>query len=186
MSDHSFSRDRLQPALLDRLIDEAPQDQREATEARAISRSRLREIVLRDLGWLLNATAPLSSGLVEEDISGQGDSPARHSVLNYGMPCLSGQLVSRLELYDLEQALRQAIVDFEPRILPTTLVVTGRQPVDELGHHNLLQFDISGEIWSQPYPLELLLRTDLDLETGMVMVHDAKTSASAMRSPGAS
>ncbi|HZW19947.1 type VI secretion system baseplate subunit TssE [Noviherbaspirillum sp.] len=179
MSADLYSRDRLQPALIDRLIDDAPQDRQEAPETKAISRSRLREIVLRDLSWLFNATAPL--GAVDERRYPQ----ARHSVLNYGMPCLSGKLASRVELFDLEQTLRQAILDFEPRILPASLAVTGRQPEDELGHHNVLQFEITGELWAQPYPVELWLRTDVDFETGMVKVQDGKLSASALRAPGA-
>ena len=179
MNGDLYSRDRLQPALIDRLIDEAPHDKQESPETKAISRSRLREIVLRDLGWLFNATAPL--GPLDE----RRFAHARHSVLNYGMPCLSGKLVSRVELFDLEQTLRQAILDFEPRILAATLAVTGRQPEDELNHHNVLQFEITGELWAQPYPIELWLRTEVDFETGMVKVQDGKLSASAVRAPGA-
>lgn len=179
MSNNQFSRDRLQPALLDRLIDEAPQNKHEAIDQKVISRSRLREIVLRDLTWLFNATGPL------HDADERRHAHARRSVLNYGIPCLSGKLVSHVALFDLEQALRQAIVDFEPRILPGTLAVKGTLPADDLSHHNTLQFEISGQLWSQPYPLELLLKTDLDLETGMVMVQDGNMSASAMRTAGA-
>lgn len=175
MSDGQFSRDRLQPALLDRLIDETPHSKTEAIEHKVISRSRLREIVLRDLSWLFNASAPL------QDADDRLHAHARRSVLNYGMPCLSGKLVSHVELFDLEQAMRQAILDFEPRILPGTLEVRGSMPEDELSHHNVLSFEISGQLWSQPYPLELLLKTDLDLETGMVKVQDGKVSAAVMR-----
>ena len=178
MSDHLFSRDRLQPALLDRLIDEAPENKSESSDHKVISRSRLREIVLRDLGWLVNATGPLN------DVDERRFPEVRRSVLNFGMPCLSGKLVSHVELFEMEQALRQAIINFEPRILPGTVNVTGRQPADELGHHNILQFEISGQLWAQPYPIELLLRTDVDLETGMVEVQDSKVSAAVMRGPG--
>jgi type VI secretion system protein ImpF len=177
MNDNLYSRDRLQPALLDRLIDEAPDSKSEPTEHKVISRSRLREIVLRDLGWLLNASGPLN------DVDDRQFPHACHSVLNFGMPCLSGKLVSRIELFEMEQALRQAIIDFEPRILPGTLVVTGKPPADELEHHNVLQFEIAGQLWAQPYPLELLLRTDVDLETGMVQLQDGKVSASVVRGP---
>lgn len=179
MSDSLFSRDRLQPALLDRLIDETPHSKSEAMEQKVISRSRLRDIVLRDLTWLLNATGGL------QDADERRHAYARRSVLNFGMPCLSGKLVSHVELFDMEQSLRQAILDFEPRILPDTLAVTGKMPADELGHHNILQFEISGQLWAQPYPLELLLKTDVDLETGMVKIQDGKLSAAAVRAAGA-
>ena len=50
--------ERLQPALLDRLSDDAPQVKVESREARVISRQRFRQAVLRDLAWLFNATRP--------------------------------------------------------------------------------------------------------------------------------
>ena len=39
--------------------------------------------------------------------------------------------------------------------------------------HNIIEFEIRGRLWAQPVPLELLLRTQLDLEAGQVVVHDA-------------
>lgn len=163
----AFSRDRLQPALLDRLIDENPGSKKEPLEARAITKARLRKCVLRDLAWLFNAQAGFDAK-VDEDAFAH----ALHSTLNYGMPALSGMLVSKIEMLDLENALREAIIDFEPRILPDSLTVRGVVPDDPLGHHNVLSFEIVGRLWAQPYPLELMLKTDLDLETGMVELRD--------------
>ena len=51
--------DRLQPALLDRLVDDAPQQPRDAADGRIVGPAQLRRAVLRDLGWLLNATCLL-------------------------------------------------------------------------------------------------------------------------------
>jgi len=162
-----FSRDRLLPALLDRLIDDRPQDAGESTESRVLSKAGLRQSVLRDLAWLFNAQAA-----VDGSIDGDVFPFAKHSTINYGITPLSGILVSKLEMGDLEEMLRQAIVDFEPRILADSLMVRGVPPVDPLGHHNSLSFEITGMLWAQPYPLELLLKTDLDLETGMVELKD--------------
>ena len=163
----AFARDRLQPALLDRLIDEEPSSKVEALEARAISKSKLRASVLRDLSWLLNATASLP-----DDLDPESFAHVFASTLNYGMPPLSGTLVSKVELRELERAIREAILIFEPRILPASLVVRGIEPDDPLGHHNIISFEIQAQLWAQPYPLELLLKTDLDLETGMVALLD--------------
>ncbi len=165
----SFSRDRLQPALFDRLIDESPGHATEATEQRMISRQRLRESVLRDLTWLLNAQADLDC---EPGLALERSNPARRSVVNFGMPPLSGRLVSRLEIADVERMVRDAIATFEPRILPETLAVRARLPDDPMGHHNCLSFEIVGQLWAQPYPLELLLKTEIDLETGRVEVRE--------------
>jgi type VI secretion system protein ImpF len=162
-----FSRDRLLPALLDRLIDERPHETAEALESRVLSKAALRQSVLRDLAWLFNAQATTSG-----TIDGEVFPHALHSTLNYGIAPLSGSLVSKLDLGDLESMLRQAIIDFEPRLLADSVVVRGIGPSDPLGHHNALSFEITARLWAQPYPLELLLKTDLDLETGMVELKD--------------
>ena len=36
------------------------------------------------------------------------------------------------------------------------------------------RFRISGELWGQPYPLELLLKTDVDLESGEVRITEGR------------
>ena len=83
-------------------------------------------------------------------------------------PALSGRLVSGLDLTELERAMREAILAYEPRILPDTLQVTGIRPEDPHRHHNVITMQISGQLWAQPYPLELLIKTDLNLESGEV------------------
>lgn len=163
----AFSRDRLQPALLDRLIDEDRHNSSEAVETRAIGKQRLRQCVLRDLNWLFNANAGLNNLPAEAQ-----NEHCLRSTLNFGIHSLSGMLASKVELSDLERELKQAIINFEPRILADSLFIRGIAPADPLGHHNVLQFEISGMLWAQPYPLELLLKTDLDLETGLISLHD--------------
>ncbi len=175
MSD-TFARDRLQPALLDRLIDDDPASRVEASDERTISKGKLRNSVLRDLSWLLNATASLPNTLDTEAFA-----HTFASTINYGMPPLSGTLVSKLELRDLERAMRESILLFEPRILPSTLVVRGIEPSDPMGHHNVISFEISAQLWAKPYPLELLLKTDLDLETGMVALLDSGSNPFTLR-----
>lgn len=156
--------DRLQPALLDRLTDDEPDKRTEAPEAATMTRARLRQAVLRDLAWLLNATNIES----EVDLSSYPD--VRSSVLNFGVEALSGRRVSDVDWQELELAIKDAIVAFEPRVLPTTVDVRGITTTSSLDHHNVLSFEIRGQLWSVPYPLELLLRSNLDLESGQVVV----------------
>ena len=159
-------QDRLQPALLDRLTDDDPGSTLEALDARAIHRNRLREMVLRDLSWIFNCNAP--SG----DFDGAGLEHVRRSVLNYGLVPMSGISTSSIDTLVLQQRVRQAILDFEPRILPDTLTVEVVDAVAQMDHHNQLGFRIAGQLWAQPVPLELLLHTDIDLETGRVSVQE--------------
>ncbi len=154
--------DRLQPALLDRLRDDAPDERTEGPEQRMLSRSKLREAVLRDLSWLFNCSR------AAPDEAGDALSHAEHSVLNYGLPALSGRTTSSMDAVSLEAQVRQAILDHEPRILAHTLKVEALVSDEQISQHNQISFRISGQLWAQPLPLELLLHTDIDLETGRV------------------
>jgi type VI secretion system protein ImpF len=42
----------------------------------------------------------------------------------------------------------------------------------QLDHHNVIGVEIQGHLWAQPVPLELLVRTEIDLETGKVEIAD--------------
>jgi type VI secretion system protein ImpF len=168
-------RDRLQPALLDRLTDYAPQSQVEADDTRVMSKSQIREAVLRDLSWLLNSVQPLGAQLA------QSFPQAADSVLNYGLPPMSGQLASRIDVSLLERTLKQAILRFEPRVMEDSLEVKAVEASSVLDTHNVIEFEIRGFMWAQPVPLELLLRTQVDLEAGQVEVRDASSSTPRRR-----
>jgi len=159
-------RNRLQPALLDRLTDDQPGQRVEAEDHRVMSRAQLREGVLRDLGALFNAVQPL--GREAAPFPAVAD-----SVLNFGLPPLSGQLASTLDVSVLETLIREAVQRFEPRILADTLQVRALEATSVLDTHNVIEFEISGHLWSHPVPMEVLLRTQLDLEAGQVKVRDA-------------
>ena len=164
------ARDRLQPALLDRLLDDAPEQAAEAEDQRVMNKARLRQAVLRDLGWLLNAVQPLPRALMEAQPALAG------SVLAFGLPPLSGQQASKVDVRLLERGIREALLRFEPRILPDTLEVRALEADSVLDTHNVIEFEIRGHLWAQPVPLEILLRTQLDLEAGQVEVRDAAAS----------
>lgn len=164
-------KERLQPSLLDRLTDEEPSQRDESRERRVLSWQRLREVVRRDLAWLFN-TVNLDC------VQSLADYPyVGRSVLNFGLPDLTGHTLSAVDTLQMERLLRQAIRDFEPRILPASLRV--RLVVDpKLMSHNAMLFEIEGELWAQPMPLQLYLRTEVDLEVGQALVTEATGSVS--------
>lgn len=164
-------RDRLQPALLDRLTDLAPQSQVEADDNRVMNKSQIRDAVLRDLSWLLNSVQPLNKNVAT--LFPQ----AADSVLNYGLPAMSGQLASRVDVSLLERTIKQAILRFEPRVMEDSLDVRALEASNVLDTHNVIEFEIRGFMWAQPVPLELLLRTQVDLEAGQVEVRDVGSSS---------
>lgn len=159
-------KERLQPALLDRLIDTEPDKKQEPRGSRLITKKGLHEAVLRDLAWLFNTTR--LGGEVEQG----GYDFARRSVINFGLPALSGETASTLDLVSLEQTIKQAILDYEPRIMPASLQVEALASASMLEQHNIVSIQIRGNLWAHPIPIELLLRTDVDLETGAVEIRD--------------
>ena len=159
-------KERLQPSLLDRLTDDEPDRQQESREQRVLSMNRLRESVLRDLAWLFNATRMVD----DEDI--EHYPCAARSVINYGLPPLSGVTARSLDLNELERNLRQAITDFEPRIYRNSLRVHAALTEERMSH-NALTFEIEGDLWAQPIPLQLYLKTEIDLESGQVKVEES-------------
>ena len=165
VADVVLPQDRLQPALLDRLTDHESDKTVEAREQRVMSKQAMRRAVLRDLAWLLNSTRP------GRGVDTTRAERVRRSVLCFGLPAFSGRAASSIDTGDIERGIRQAIIDFEPRILPETLRVQA-SAVGQLDHHNIIGVEIRGEIWAQPIPLELLLRTEIDLESGLIAISD--------------
>lgn len=159
-------KDRLQPALLDRLTDHEPLSKVEADDSRAMSKAQIREAVLRDLGWLLNSVQPLGKTAAAYPL-------VLDSVLNFGLPAMSGQLASRIDVSLLERTIKNAILRFEPRVMEDSLQVVALESESVLDTHNVIEFEIRGFMWAQPVPLELLLRTQVDLEAGQVEVREA-------------
>jgi type VI secretion system protein ImpF len=153
------SREHLQPSLLDRLTDLNPTGKTDTLEERVMSLRRLKESLIRDLEWLLN-TGRLE---ISQDLD---DFPeVRKSVLNFGIPDISGVSLSHQDRASLEREIQQAILDFEPRILPGTLKVSVALNDDEMNETTLV-FEIQGEMWWQPVPERFYLRATLDVELG--------------------
>ncbi|MGR3781274.1 MAG: type VI secretion system baseplate subunit TssE [Albimonas sp.] len=154
--------ERLQPSLLDRLTDDAPGERKESAAHRVIDLARLRQIILRDLEWLLNT----SNSESERDYEATPHAAA--STLNYGIRELTGATATVSRAVEIQRSIRKAIETFEPRILPETLDVILRQ--EKVGAGALISFDIRGELWAEPVPVDLYLRTALDVTTGHLKI----------------
>ncbi len=167
-------KERLQPSLLDRLTDEQPEERVESRDKRVLSQERLRASVLRDLTWLFNTTNLAAL----EDLSAHPETAK--SVLNYGLPDLAGHTVSGIDVPRLEQLLRQAIWHFEPRLIQRSVRVRLMVHPNVMSH-NSMSFSIEAELWSQPLPLQLFLRTEIDLEDGDVRVAEVRERSGTER-----
>ncbi|AOR65426.1 type VI secretion system baseplate subunit TssE [Pectobacterium wasabiae] len=161
------TRDKLQSSLLDRLTDNAPDKRNEASSNTLISHSALRRHVLRDLQWLFNTI----NNEAQQDLSEFGE--VQCSVWNFGVAPLSGQNISDIEWQDIQRKMTDAILHFEPRILPQGLQVRCVSDMTSLSLHNVLSIEIKGRLWCVPYPLEFLFRTQVELESGHFELQDA-------------
>ena len=171
------AQERLQPSLLDRLTDLEASSSKEPLEAKVLNKQQLRGAVLRDLSFLFNTTRaePDASRGDPKDVAMWKDAPyARASVLNFGIPALSGIAMSRHQFALLELSFKHAILLYEPRIDPRTLSVEINHGAGFNFQHNSLRLTIKGQMWNQPVPLELLLSADVDVETGLAAVRDLR------------
>lgn len=157
----------LMPTLLDRLRDDAPHRQTETPEEYTVTRKQMRDIVQRDLAYLLNTTS------IEDRIDRDRHPQAAASTVNFGVPPLAGTFIASRQWNDVEKMISRAIGDFEPRLIPNSLVVAPRTRADADAageHHNVLAFEVRGLIHMDPYPLEFMVQSSLDLETSEIRI----------------
>lgn len=153
--------EKLQPCLLDRLTDDEPNKAQESRAQRVISIQRYRQGVMRDLEWLFGASAHLPQ---------EGNCPfsledypeAYRSVINFGTRHLFGLMM--LSMRDLERQLTEALYTFEPRIMSNTLKVRSRIVA------NMVALDVEGDLWANPLPEHLHIKTMVDIEGGFSSV----------------
>ena len=163
MSEGLTPLDKLQPCLLDRLTDEEPGNREEGRNQRIISIQRYRAGVLRDLEWLFNSIGHFPDETVGE-LTFADYEEAYRSVINYGIRQLYGRLTP--DIQEIEKMLTDAILVFEPRINSRTLRVT----VSIEG--NVVSIELTGELWVNPLPERLFIKTELDLESSQCSMRE--------------
>ncbi|MEZ0601893.1 type VI secretion system baseplate subunit TssE [Paraburkholderia sp. IW21] len=155
------SRFDVQPCLLDRLITHRSQTGVASGGPFALSRALLREAVLRDLNWLLNSTN------LEATDNLDAYPHVRRSVVNFGLGPLAGARLSALDRTGIESAIREAIVQFEPRFLAGSVEVRCAAEPATL-QRNTLSIEVSGQLWSSEAPQMFLIHSEIDLESGHI------------------
>lgn len=137
--------------------------QLESADRRAMSMSKLREAVLRDLGSLFNASG------MDDLVDLEPYPEVRRSVLNFGLRSLAGRPVSSIDPLEVCRRIRDAITFFEPRLSRVRVTPETREGVDA---GLTVSFLVEAELWGQPLAQQLSLRTSIDVESGDVMVAD--------------
>jgi len=89
----------------------------------------------------------------------------RRSVINFGLPDISGHTSSTIDVKTVENSVKRAIQEFEPRIIRNSLRVKVRSSPSDMSHNSLV-FEIEGTVFGQPSPFQIMLRSELNLECG--------------------
>jgi len=155
--------DKLQPCLLDRLTDDEPDKKEESRVQRIVSLQRYKAGVLRDLEWLFNSIGHFPDEKAGELTFGDYEE-VFHSVVNFGVRQLYGRLAPDID--EIEKQLYDALIVFEPRINRRTLRVKVALV------RNILSIEVIGELWVNPLPEKLFVKTELDLESSGCSVRE--------------
>lgn len=156
--------EKLQPCLLDRLTDDEPQKQVESRLQRVVSNERYRRGILRDLEWLFNTNSYLFvDGF--ESFSLRDYPEAYRSVINYGTRQVIG--ITAPDMERLQDELAEAIRNFEPRLTARNLRI--HADLDR----NVVSFEVEGDLWANPLPEHLHIKTTVDVETGQCLLGDS-------------
>lgn len=154
---------QLRPSVLDRLIDNEPEQSSEAVPSRYQYLAELRQSVRRDLENLLNTRYRM----VEPD----GDfKQLKKSLLNYGLPDLATVNISDPEkkqrfVKDLERILR----DYEPRFKSVNVIhMENRDSTDRT-----LRFRIDAVLWADPAPQSVIFDSILEPVSRTVNVQES-------------
>ncbi len=158
-------RDRLQPFLLDRLTDDQSDQTKESRDKHVFSPRQLKSALMRDLAWLLNTPGPIESDGISEFPN------VASSVLNYGIPDLTGNTASGVSGNALEKAILRAIQTFEPRMDQRSVSVKMLSDGDS-DAPNTLALEIRGEVLANQLADPLYVKTEVDLETGQFSLRD--------------
>ena len=146
---------RVQPSLLDRLIDYEPELSREPPASRSKSLRLLKGSVRRDLEWLLNTrqTAPIPPELKE----------VNESLAVYGMPDFTN--FSGKNVHDqarLRRSIEKVIETFEPRLEGVVVPIEGGGNSPE----RAIRFRIDGRLKVDPAPEPVTFDTQLQIGSG--------------------
>ena len=125
--------------------------------------SAMRRSVRRELGWMLN-TVNLAAA---QDLSRYPQ--VKTSVLNYGMPDLTGRISTQAAIATRAAEIAAQIRLFEPRLDPSKLEVTASPTV---GLDNAISYTIRGDITSAVRAMPVQFVANVEVETGEAVVRE--------------
>ncbi len=149
------------PCLLTRLTDERPFATRDTTYGTEFSLEQLKHDILVNLGMLLNShTAPAATRHLEQRYP-----LAAASSFHFGIDSYAGLTGSFNRPGVIAEAVRRAIVHFEPRLAPESVQVQA-EPGRGAHDHAAIHLNISSRLAVHPLSEDMYFRLRVDVETG--------------------
>lgn len=127
-----------------------------------ITESMLRQEVARDLDALLNTIA------LEATVDMTDAPHVRKSILNFGLPDVSTISIDEEAVDRIPDALREAIVNFEPRLAPGSLHVERDRTVDTA--ELKVRFLVSAELVCDPVHVPVEFIADI-IDAGKIVIN---------------
>ena len=163
MPDPISTHELLLPSLLDRLLDDSPEQSSEPLWHEGLVLKVIKRGLCRDMQELLNARRPLDQ--IPEQYT-----ELRTSLLNFGLPDLQSLEVREdHELSSICRRIEEAIAAFEPRLRHVDVVPRldgqDRRPIDRR-----LRFVIEAELVVEPLRESIRLVSSLDSGSGDFVV----------------
>lgn len=86
------------------------------------------------------------------------------SIINYGIPAISRITIDENKVNNVADFLRDALVNFEPRIIPDTIKASRDRTVDEAELR--VRFNISGQLRCDPLDIPVEFVAEVEGDTG--------------------
>jgi type VI secretion system protein ImpF len=141
---------------------DAPRGGRGPRTRQPITEALLRTEVTHDLEAMLNTVA-LEASLDMSDVP-----YVRRSILNFGIPDLANRTIDEARLTEIPEELRNAIINYEPRIVADTLSVERDTSVD--ASDLKVRFVVRAELMCEPVHLPVEFVADV-VDTGKIVLH---------------
>jgi len=149
------------PTLLERIIT-TDTDEKRSRYSR-LEAEKMRQLVIAEIMEILNHAN------MERSLDVERYPDIASSAMNYGLP-KRGTYVVQDEWQAAEQDIRTAILRFEPRVIPETLVVTVLNEESLQGNYATILFELSALIYWSPQPLDLYIRGRYDIDSDHVVI----------------
>lgn len=132
---------RIVPSVLDRLLDDRPEESREAPASRQTSLRLMKMSVRRDLEWLLNTR-------LDPNNPAEEGSQVGRSIACFGLPDFTSWNVrGGADQETLRKAVEDAVARFEPRLEGVQVTLETVSEVDRT-----LRFKIEARLRVEPVP----------------------------------